>query len=84
MVYFGELFGLIGYNGVGKSMLFKMFFGLEVFIVGEVCIGGQFMSSGVFCLVWCNFGYLLENVVFYDNLIGQEMLEFFVVFKCVL
>ena len=80
-VHPGELFGLIGHNGAGKSTLFKMLLGLEAPTAGEVRIGGQPMSSGAFRSVRRNVGYLPENVVFYDNLTGQETLEFFAALK---
>ena len=80
-VHPGELFGLIGHNGAGKSTLFKMLLGLEAPTAGEVRIGGQPMSSGAFRSVRRNLGYLPENVVFYDNLTGQETLEFFAALK---
>lgn len=73
----GEIFGLIGHNGAGKSTLFKMMLGLLPASSGEIRIHGQAIHGEAFRQVRRTIGYLPENVVFYDNLTGQETLEFF-------
>lgn len=37
----GEIFGLFGFNGVGKFIIFKMMCGLLVFIFGKVLVLGM-------------------------------------------
>ena len=73
----GELFGLIGHNGAGKSTMFKMMLGLTPPTSGEIRIDGARVSGGDFRAVRRSVGYLPENVVLYDNLTGLETLHFF-------
>jgi Cu-processing system ATP-binding protein len=73
----GELFGLIGHNGAGKSTMFKMMLGLIPVTAGEIRIDGAQVSGGDFRSVRRGIGYLPENVVLYDNLTGLETLHFF-------
>ena len=73
----GELFGLIGHNGAGKSTMFKMMLGLIPATAGEIRIDGEQVSGGNFRSVRRTIGYLPENVVLYDNLTGLETLHFF-------
>ena len=73
----GELFGLIGHNGAGKSTMFKMMLGLIPATAGEIRIGGALVTGRDFRAVRRTVGYLPENVVLYDNLTGLETLGFF-------
>ena len=73
----GELFGLIGHNGAGKSTMFKMMLGLIPVTAGEIRIDGANVNGGDFRAVRRTIGYLPENVVLYDNLTGLETLHFF-------
>lgn len=75
----GELFGLIGHNGAGKSTMFKMMLGLIPVTSGEIRIDGAPVggAGGDFRTVRRKIGYLPENVVLYDNLDGLETLRFF-------
>lgn len=73
----GELFGLIGHNGAGKSTMFKMMLGLIPASAGEIHIDGAAVGGGDFRAVRRKVGYLPENVVLYDNLTGAETLAFF-------
>ena len=73
----GELFGLIGHNGAGKSTMFKMMLGLIPATAGEIRIDGAVVGGGNFRAVRRSVGYLPENVVLYDNLTGLETLQFF-------
>lgn len=75
---FGEVFGLFGYNGVGKIIIIKLVFGLLVFSEGCVWVFGYDVRSLEVC---CQFGYLLENVIFYLQFSGVEILCYFVCFK---
>ncbi len=73
----GELFGLIGHNGAGKSTMFKMMLGLIPITSGEIAIDGARVGGGDFRAVKRKVGYLPENIVLYDNLTGLETLQFF-------
>ena len=73
----GELFGLIGHNGAGKSTMFKMMLGLIPLTAGEIRIDGALVPGSDFRAVRRKVGYLPENVVLYDNLTGTETLDFF-------
>ncbi|MDO9467154.1 MAG: ABC transporter ATP-binding protein [Thiobacillus sp.] len=73
----GELFGLIGHNGAGKSTMFKMMLGLTPPTSGDIRIDGASVSGSDFRAVRRSVGYLPENVVLYDNLTGLETLYFF-------
>ena len=73
----GELFGLIGHNGAGKSTMFKMMLGLIPLTAGEIRIDGAPVPGSDFRAVRRKVGYLPENVVLYDNLTGAETLDFF-------
>jgi Cu-processing system ATP-binding protein len=73
----GELFGLIGHNGAGKSTMFKMMLGLIPATAGEIRIDGAVVGGSNFRAVRRSVGYLPENVVLYDNLTGLETLQFF-------
>jgi Cu-processing system ATP-binding protein len=83
----GELFGLIGHNGAGKSTMFKLMLGLipasagEIRIDGAVVTGAAHGKTGDFRAVRRRVGYLPENVVLYDNLTGLETLHFFAKLK---
>ena len=76
-IHAGELFGLIGHNGAGKSTMFKMMLGLIHTTAGEIRIDGAQVTGGDFRAVRRTIGYLPENVVLYDNLTGLETLQFF-------
>ncbi len=73
----GEIFGLIGHNGAGKSTMFRMLLGLLPVTAGEIHINGAPVRGAEFREVRRQIGYLPENVVFYDNLSGLETLYFF-------
>lgn len=48
MLWFGEVLGLLGFNGVGKFMMVGMICGLILFDVGSVMlVGGVSLVSDV-------------------------------------
>ncbi len=73
----GELFGLIGHNGAGKTTMFRMMLGLTPASAGEIRIDGALVTGADFRAVRRRVGYLPENVVLYDNLTALETLHFF-------
>ena len=70
----GEVFGILGTNGAGKSTTIKMMCGLLKPTRGLIQIGGvnlQRMPLKAKSMM----GYLPENPLIYDNLTGAETLE---------
>lgn len=70
----GEIFGLLGTNGAGKSTTIKMMCGLLKPTRGIIQIGGvnlQRMPLKAKAMM----GYLPENPLIYDKLTGAETLE---------
>ena len=70
----GEVFGLLGTNGAGKSTTIKMLCGLLQPTRGSIKIGGidiQKMPLKAKSMM----GYLPENPLIYDRLTGAETLE---------
>ncbi|KPZ69222.1 ABC-type transporter ATP-binding protein EcsA [Shewanella sp. P1-14-1] len=70
----GQLMALLGHNGAGKSTLIKILLGLIEPQQGTVNILGlpiKQLCGGV------EVGYLPENIQFYDNMTGKQVLQFF-------
>ena len=70
----GEVFGLLGSNGAGKSTTIKMLCGLLKPTRGSVQIAGVDLARHPL-RAKAKLGYLPENPVLYDRLTGAEMLE---------
>jgi len=70
----GEVYGLIGPNGCGKSTTMKIMLGLLKPTVGSASIFGQ-SSEAVGSRQ--NVGFLPENPYFYKHLTGRETLHFY-------
>lgn len=69
----GEVFGLLGPNGSGKTTTIKMLLGLVVPSGGQIeVLGGSPLDERV----RSRLGYLPENVSFYRHLSGEEFLLF--------
>lgn len=73
----GEMIGLAGHNGTGKSTLFKMMLGIIAADEGEILLFGEPVRGRRFREVRRAIGYLPEHVALYDNLSGLETLRFF-------
>lgn len=69
----GEIFGVIGVNGAGKSTIIKMIQGFIRPDQGEILVGGKEPADPDSRL---KMGYLPENPCFYDNLSVLELLQF--------
>lgn len=71
----GEIFGLLGPNGVGKTTLFQTVIGLlrqddgTIRIDGERHVGGKQIREKI--------GYLPSDISFYSSMTAKENLEYF-------
>jgi ABC-2 type transport system ATP-binding protein len=70
----GEVYGLIGPNGCGKSTTMKVMLGLLKATLGRACIFGR-NSEEVASRK--DVGFLPENPYFYKHLSGRETLQFY-------
>ncbi len=73
----GEVVGLFGHNGAGKTTTMKLILGLITAEVGRVCLFGENPGSGQAGALRQRLGYLPENVSFYPQLTGREVLRYF-------
>ncbi len=73
----GEVLGLFGHNGAGKSTLMKLILGVIEPSAGEVLAMGHSPTANDSHHYRRQFGYLPENVSFYDQLTGREVLRYF-------
>ena len=72
----GQIYGLLGRNGAGKTTIMKMIFGLTDITSGEVDVFGQNIK-GREKRVYPRIGAIIETPGFYPNLTGTENLEIF-------
>lgn len=73
----GEIYGLLGRNGAGKTTIMKILLGLANSTSGKVSILGKDMSVNSEKKVLKKVGCIIENPGFYSNLTGTENLEIF-------
>lgn len=73
----GEVLGLFGHNGAGKTTLMKIVLGVLPASCGTVRIFGVDPQSRQAWQSRRQIGYLPENVSFYDQLTGLEVLTYF-------
>ncbi len=71
----GEVFGLLGTNGAGKSSTVRMFAGLVRPDAGCALVGGHDVAAEPIAAK-AALGYLPETVTLYDRLTLREHLEF--------
>ncbi len=75
-VYRGEIFGLLGANGAGKSTTFRMLCGLLPVSSGEVAVAGYDLSrAGPDARR--HIGYMAQKFSLYGNLSVMQNLRFF-------
>ena len=72
----GEVLGLFGHNGAGKSTLMKLILGILKPSTGSVSALGHCPRSNQAHSYRTQFGYLPENVSFYEHLSGREVLHY--------
>ncbi|WP_250655309.1 ABC transporter ATP-binding protein [Alkalimarinus coralli] len=77
----GEVLGLFGHNGAGKTTTMKLILGLLKPSEGTVSVFGHAPTSPHFSDYRYRLGFLPENVSFYQQLTGQEVLAYFAKLK---
>ncbi|SDI95299.1 ABC transporter ATP-binding protein [Billgrantia gudaonensis] len=73
----GEVLGLMGHNGAGKSTSMKLILGLIRPSMGRLRVFGHDPSGAEANVLRQRLGYLPENVQFYEQLSGVEVLRYF-------
>jgi len=73
----GEVLGLFGHNGAGKTTTIKLILGLIKASAGYVRVFGQDPTFSESRKERQQLGFLQENVSFYDQLTGLEVLRYF-------
>ncbi len=77
----GEVLGLFGHNGAGKTTMMKLILGVISPSSGKVDVMGVAPDSKEAWHCRSKVGYLPENVSFYEQLTGLEVLTYFVKLK---
>lgn len=77
----GEVLGLFGHNGAGKTTTMKLILGLLKPTEGTVSVFGHAPTSTHFSDYRYRLGFLPENVSFYQQLTGKEVLAYFAKLK---
>jgi Cu-processing system ATP-binding protein len=77
----GEVLGLFGHNGAGKTTMMKLILGVISPSHGEVKVMGVTPDTKASWQVRKKIGYLPENVSFYEQLTGLEVLTYFAKLK---
>jgi len=73
----GEVLGLFGHNGAGKTTTIKLILGLIAATSGQIQVFGQDPTLSEARNLRRKLGFLQENVSFYDQLTGLEVLQYF-------
>lgn len=77
----GEVLGLFGHNGAGKTTMMKLILGVISPSTGKVEVMGMAPDSKEAWHCRSKVGYLPENVSFYEQLSGLEVLTYFAKLK---
>lgn len=75
----GHIYGFVGSNGSGKTMLFRALSGLISITSGEITLDTKTLKKDF--MVLPNLGILLENISLYSNLTGYENLRYLAQFN---
>ena len=73
----GEIMGLLGHNGAGKTTTMKLVLGVITASHGQVRLFGASPIGPQADILRRRMGYLPENVSFYNQLSGREVLAYF-------
>lgn len=76
-----EVLGLFGHNGAGKTTMMKLILGVVTPSQGEINVLGMSPSDKSAWHMRTKVGYLPENVSFYEQLTGLEVLTYFAKLK---
>jgi Cu-processing system ATP-binding protein len=79
----GEVLGLFGHNGAGKTTMMKLILGIIKAESGNISVFGVDPQNKQAWNSRKKIGYLPENVSFYDQLSGLEVLTYFARLKSV-
>ncbi|WP_298774022.1 ABC transporter ATP-binding protein [uncultured Shewanella sp.] len=79
----GEVLGLLGHNGAGKTTMMKLILGVINATQGEVNVFGLNPYLATAISTRKNIGYLPENVKLYEQLSAKQVLTFFARLKSV-
>lgn len=77
----GEVLGLFGHNGAGKTTMMKLILGVISPSSGKIEVMGMAPDSKQAWHCRTKIGYLPENVSFYEQLTGLEVLTYFAKLK---
>ncbi|NQY27694.1 MAG: ABC transporter ATP-binding protein [Piscirickettsiaceae bacterium] len=77
----GEILGLFGHNGAGKTTTIKLILGLIKPTNGQVRVFGDDPAGDNAYHLRRQLGFLQENVSFYDQMTGREVLAYFAKLK---
>lgn len=73
----GEVLGLLGHNGAGKTTAIKLILGIIEPTLGKVEVLGYPPTGSSARTLRMQWGYLPESVSFYEQLTGREVLDYF-------
>lgn len=71
----GEIIGILGHNGAGKSTTIKCITGMHPYELGEVIIAGHDLKSDAI-EAKRSFGYVSDEHVLFDKMTGYEYISF--------
>ena len=71
----GEIIGVLGHNGAGKSTTIKCITGMHPYELGEVIIAGHDLKSDSI-EAKKNFGYVSDEHVLFEKMTGYEYVSF--------
>ena len=77
----GEVLGLFGHNGAGKTTTIKLILGLIKPTAGQVRVFGEDPTGENAYHLRRQLGFLQENVSFYQQMTGHEVLAYFAKLK---
>ena len=71
----GEIIGILGHNGAGKSTTIKCITGMHPYEEGSISIAGHDLASDSI-LAKQNFGYVSDEHILFEKMTGFEFVNF--------
>ena len=71
----GEIIGILGHNGAGKSTTIKCITGIHPYEEGTITIGGYDLAKDPI-LAKQNFGYVSDEFTLFEKMTGYEFINF--------